>query len=40
MMKINITRDINGRFWMTSRVTEFIKDLQDNKTELELIWQK
>ena len=46
MMKINITRDRDGKFWMTSedgRVTEFTKDLRDfigNNTELELIWQK
>ena len=45
-MKINITRDRDGRFWMTSedeRITEFTKDLRDfigNNTELELIWQK
>lgn len=40
MMKINITRDRDGRFWMTSEFTKDLRDFIGNNTELELIWQK
>ena len=38
-----MTRDRDGRFWMTSedgRVIEFTKDLRDFIGNIELIWQK